>query len=227
MNRAIGIIALLMISAIAEGRHRQQAFERLAAWRGQTTQPQVELPRSQSPDLGRPTKKDDPLPVLNLEEYLVGKWTFEWDVPESALGPGGRITGTEIFRRGRDGRHFSSDWEAQGPSGAFRGQAIMVYHQEQRVVIRHETDSRGFSVLSSGTIGGDLGGIYTIHYQSAPFTFGGKVLRMKAMTQLVSPVHYKVRSQISEADGPFTNFGSPWWRKEAGSSGNRDRGAAQ
>jgi len=187
----------------------------------QQAQPQVQLPRSQLPDLGRPTKKDDPLPLLDFEKYFAGRWTFEWDVPDSVFGPGGRITGTEMYKPGREGRFFESEWEAKGPSGAFKGRAVMIYHPEQKIVARHETDSRGFSLLKSGTVGGDLGGYYTIYYDSAPFTFGGKVLRMKTTTQLLSPVHYKVRAQISEDGGPFLNFGNPWWRKDMGSLTNR------
>lgn len=184
----------------------------------QQAQPQTQAPRSQLPDLGRPTKKDDPLPLLNFEQYFAGRWSFEWDVPDSPLGPGGRITGTEIYKRGLDGRFFESEYEGQAPSGSFKGRAVMIYHPEHKVVSRHETDSRGFSTLKSGTIGGDLGGYYTIYYESAPFTYKGQVLRMKTTTQLLSPVHYHVRAQISVDGGPFTNFGNPWWKKDMGSA---------
>src|SRR4051794_6974603 len=41
-----------------------------------------QLPKSQIPDLGRPTKVTDEVPLFNFEEYFVGKWTFEWETPE-------------------------------------------------------------------------------------------------------------------------------------------------
>lgn len=178
------------------------------------TQTPPQLPRGQMPDLGRPTKKDDVLPTLNFEQYFTGKWTFEWDVPDSPLGQGGRITGSETYKPGVDGRFFESEYEAKGPDGPFKGRATMIYHADNKVVVRHETDSRGFSILKSGNVGGDLGGYYTIYYESAPFTYNGKVLRLRTTTQLLSPVHYKIRAQLSVDGGPFVNFGNPWFRKD-------------
>jgi len=60
-------------------------------------QPKPQLPRGQMPELGRPTQSDDPLPPFNFDDYFLGKWTFEWDVPEGPLGPSGRITGTTVY----------------------------------------------------------------------------------------------------------------------------------
>jgi hypothetical protein len=178
--------------------------------------PSTPLPRGQMPDLGRPTKHDDPLPTFNFDAYFAGKWTFEWDVPDSPLGPAGTIKGTEVFEPGTDGRFFESEYQGEGPGGAFKGHAVMIYHPDNKVVARVETDSRGFTLLKSGTIGGDLGGYFTIYYESAPFVAGGKSVRLKTTTMLLSPLNYRVRAQISVDGGPFTNFGNPWFRKEAG-----------
>jgi hypothetical protein len=53
-----------------------------------------QLPKSQIPDLGRPTKVTDEVPPFNFDEYFLGKWTFEWDAPDGALGPAGTIKGS-------------------------------------------------------------------------------------------------------------------------------------
>jgi uncharacterized protein DUF1579 len=176
--------------------------------------PNPQLPRGQMPDLGRPTKHDDPLPTFNFETYFVGTWTFEWDVPDSPFGPAGTIKGTETYKPGVDGKFYESEYAADGPGGAFKGHAAMVYHPDNKVIARMETDTRGFSLLKSGTIGGDLGGYFTIYYESAPFTAGGKTVRLKTTAMLLSPVNYRVRAQISVDGGPFTNFGNPWYRKQ-------------
>ena len=184
-------------------------------------QPDRQLPKGQMPDLGRPTKPDDPLPIFNFEKYFPGTWQFEWDVPESPLGPAGRLTGTEIYKPGIDGRYYESDIEATGPGGSYKAHSVIVYHPENKVVARHETDSRGFSMLRAGSIGGDLGGYYTIYFESNPFTYNGHTIRLRTTTMLVSPVNYKVRAMISVDGGQFVNFGSPWWRKEIpGVTGN-------
>jgi len=47
-----------------------------------------QAPKGQMPELGRPTQTTDTVPLFNFDEYFLGgKWTFEWLVPESPLGP--------------------------------------------------------------------------------------------------------------------------------------------
>ena len=52
-----------------------------------------QLPKGQMPALGRPTESADPVPLFDFGQYFLGgKWTFEWLVPESPLGPAGRFS---------------------------------------------------------------------------------------------------------------------------------------
>jgi hypothetical protein len=196
--RLLGVLLLLVGPSVA----------------AQQKPPEPQPPRSQTPDLGRPTRPDDPLPTLDFEQYFAGRWTFEWDMPDSPLGPAGRVTGTETYKRGVDGRFFESEYEGQGPGGRFKGKAVIIYNRDAKTVARTETDSRGFSLLQMGTVGADLGGAFTIYYETAPFSYAGKLLRLKLTTLMTSPVFYRVRAQISVDGGPFTNLGNPWWRKE-------------
>jgi hypothetical protein len=175
--------------------------------------PSPALPRGQMPDLGRPTKPDDQLPPFNFDEYFPGKWTFEWDVPDGPLGPAGRITGTTIYKH-IDGRFYEANTEATGPGGAFKLRELIAYHQEGKALSRWVTDSRGFTYLQIGTIGGDLGGYYNIYYEGSPFTYGGKTLRVKHAMRLLSPLNYKVATTMSVDGGPYRNYGNPWWRKD-------------
>jgi hypothetical protein len=85
--------------------------------------------------------------------------------------------------------------------------------KDGKVVSRSETDSRGFTLIRSGLVGGDLGGYFNIYYESAPFTVNGKSVRLRTTTHLFSPVQFNVRAQISVDGGPFTNYGNPWWKK--------------
>ena len=52
--------------------------------------PQSQLPKGQMPELGRPTKVGDELPLFDFDGYFAGKWTFEWDMPEGPLGESGQ-----------------------------------------------------------------------------------------------------------------------------------------
>jgi hypothetical protein len=180
----------------------------------QTQSDQPPLPKGQMPNLGRPTTIDDELPRFDFDAYFLGTWTFEWDAPEGPLGPSGRITGTTIYRP-VDGRFYEATTEATGPGGAFKVRELIAYHKEYKAVAREVTDSRGFSFLQIGTIGGDLGGIYDIYLESSPFTYNGKSIRIKHAMRLLSPYNYKVSTSVSADGGPFRNYGNPWWRKDA------------
>jgi hypothetical protein len=200
--RAALYLASLAVAAIVATPHGQPRTE------------QTPLPKGQMPNLGRPTTVDDALPLFDFDAYFPGKWTFEWDVPEGPLGPSGRITGTTIYKP-VDGKFYEATTDATGPGGAFKLRELIAYHKEYKSLAREVTDSRGFSFLQIGTIGGDLGGIYDIYFESSPFAYNGKTIRIKHGMRLLSPYNYKVATTVSVDGGPFKNYGNPWWRKDA------------
>ncbi|HYB96510.1 MAG TPA: hypothetical protein VEC39_16175 [Vicinamibacterales bacterium] len=170
-----------------------------------------QVPKGQMPALGRPTETGDKVPLFDFD-YFVGKWTFEWNMPESPLGPAGPYTGTTLVSK-VDERFYEAITEGEGPSGAFKIREVIAYQKDHRTVSRLVSDSRGVTYLQSGPIGGDLGGIYNIHFESAPFVANGKTVRLRNTLHLLSPLNYRVASTISVDGGPFTNLGTPWWRK--------------
>ncbi|HUR19434.1 MAG TPA: hypothetical protein VMZ90_01415 [Vicinamibacterales bacterium] len=178
----------------------------------QTPPQQPPPPRGQMPDLGRPTKHDDTLPLFDFDAYFLGKWTFEWDMPEGPLGPAGRLEGTTVYSSLGGGK-YQALTDATGPSGKVTIKEVFTYQREQKTVSRDVTDSRGYSYSQTGTIGGDLGGIYNLFFESGPVTIGGTPVRLKHLLRLTSPFSYRVSATVSVNDGPFTNYGTPWWRK--------------
>jgi hypothetical protein len=46
----------------------------------------------------RPTQPTDPMPPPNMD-YFVGRWSFDWNVPDSPLGPAGKMKGVETYKR--------------------------------------------------------------------------------------------------------------------------------
>ena len=181
---------------------------------------QSPLPKGQMPELGRPTKVGDELPLFNFDEYFPGKWTFEWDMPEGPLGESGHLTGTTVYKVIDAGKFYQADTEATGPGGAFKVHELIAYQKDGKALSRYVTDSRGFSYLQLATVGGDLGGIYNIFYDSSPFTYNGKTVRIKHTLRTLSPLNYKVATSVSVDGGPFRNYGNPWWKKDA-SAGSR------
>jgi hypothetical protein len=76
-----------------------------------------------------------------------------------------------------------------------------------------ENDSRGFSLLRTGRVAGDLGGYFTHHWEVPAFTFKGKVVRMSGTTFFSSPSSYRYRPRISIDGDEYMNFGNPWFTR--------------
>lgn len=178
------------------------------------TPPPQQKPRGQMPDLGRPTKDDDKLPPLDFDAYFLGTWTFEWDMPEGALGPAGRLEGKTVYTA-LGGGAYQAVTDATGPTGKVTIKEIFRYQKGDKAITREVTDSRGYSYKERGTVGGDLGGAYYIYFESDPVTINGKAVRLKHNLRLTAPLSYRLAASVSEDNGPFINYGNPWWRKEA------------
>jgi hypothetical protein len=146
-------------------------------------------------------------------DYLVGRWTFEYDTPESALGPAGLISGTETVQH-TDGCLYQGATQAKGPAGAFTVKSTMLYDPSAHYMVVLERDSRGLEVLKSGRIGGDSGGYFTHHWQAAPLTVKGTKVKLKGTTFYSSPGNYRLRTEIAEGDDPFVNLGTSWYKRE-------------
>ena len=182
------------------------------AARAQT--PAGELPKSQVPTLGRPTRPDDPAPLLDFLAYFKGTWNVTWDFPDSPLSPSDVLVGKTVFAEEGPGR-FEARTEGTTAAGAVTISEAIDYAREARTIARTVTDSRGFTYRQSGTVTGDLGGQFAIRLTGAPFTHDGHTVRVNSVMRLLAPLNYRTQSTISVDDGPFTNYGNPWWRKEA------------
>jgi hypothetical protein len=162
--------------------------------------------------LGRPTRLTDEQPLFDFDEYFLGRWNFEWDIPDGVLGPSGTIRGSIVYRH-VEGPFYEADTTATGPAGAFTTKEMIAYRKEGKTAARWIVDGRGFSYQQIAAIGGDLGGSYSFYYESAPFTYKGKVLRIKNSLRLLSPVRYRNMVTVSIDGGRFLSFGSPWYEK--------------
>ena len=185
-------------------------------------QDKPQLPKSQMPDLGRPTRPNDEQPLFNFEEYFPGTWTFEWDAPEGVLGPSGTIKGTITYKR-IDAQFFDAETTANGPGGAFSVKETIAYRKDGKTAARWVTDSRGFTYAQLASVGGDLGGYFNFYYESAPFQYKGKTVRIKNALRLVSPIRYRNQASISVDGGPFVNYGNPWFEKSTSAAPSKQR----
>lgn len=182
---------------------------------------QPQLPKSQIPALGRPTRVTDEQPPFRFGEYFVGKWTFEWDAPDGPLGPSGTITGTTVYSASEAtpesaDRFFDATTTATGPAGPFTIRESIAYRVESKAAARWVDDSRGFSYLQMAPVGGDLGGYFNLYFEGAPFGYKGKTLRIKNAIRITSPLRYRNIVSVSIDGGPYVNYGTVWFEKAAG-----------
>jgi hypothetical protein len=179
----------------------------------QSQDPKPQLPKSQIPDLGRPTRPTDEQPLLNFGDYFLGKWNFEWDVPDGPLGTSGVIKGSTVFKH-IEGAFFEATTTATGPDGAISIKETIAYRAEGRTAARFVTDSRGFTYSQIASIGGDLGGFFNLYFDGSPFVYKGKTLRIKNAFRLTSPLKYMNTTTVSTDGGPFVNYGRAWFEKD-------------
>jgi hypothetical protein len=175
-------------------------------------QEKPQLPKSQVPDLGRPTRVTDEQPPFDFGAYFVGTWKFEWDVPEGPLGASGTIKGTVTYKQ-LDGPFFEASTSAVGPGGAFSIKESIAYRLEGKTVARWITDTRGFSYTQIAPVGGDLGGYFNLYFDGSPFAYKGKTLRIKNALRITSPIRYRNTMTVSTDGSPFMNYGSAWFEK--------------
>jgi hypothetical protein len=170
-------------------------------------------PASQVPDGGRPTRITDEVPPFDFAKYFVGApWGFEWEIPEGVFGPAGTLEGTVEYRH-IEGPFFEAITKGTGPNGPFTIREQIAYRQEGHTISRLVTDSRGLEYLQTASVGGDLGGYYTIYYESAPIQVNGRTVRIKNALRVLSPARYRNNLTISIDGGPFVNYGNPWFEK--------------
>src|SRR5881394_968919 len=103
------------------------------------TSERKQLPKGQMPELGRPTKVGDELPLFNFDAYFPGSWTFEWDMPEGALGPSGQLTGKTVYKVIEAGKAYEAATDATGPGGAFTIREQITYQKEAKTISRQVT----------------------------------------------------------------------------------------
>jgi hypothetical protein len=168
--------------------------------------------------LTRPTRgaeagEDGDDPVRFDPSHLTGRWNVEGVVPDSPLGPAGDMAGLDIVRHLRDCT-YESVLQVKGLGPAYSVKTLVVYDRHAGYMVRLEQDSRGFQILKIGMLGGDAGGYFSHHWQTAEFTHSGKRIRLQGSSFYASPDNHRVRMQISVDDGPWLAYGTLWWRRE-------------
>jgi hypothetical protein len=173
-----------------------------------TVRGQEQQPKGLMPNLGRPTKPDDVVPLLDFDKYFLGKWTFTADAPDSVLGPGGESSGTVTYRKLADG-FYEAVTQGTSEGGAFTITESIAYNRDLKIAFRHVTDSRGYTYTQVAEVGGNIGGDYRLFFKSAPFPYKGKQVRLNHTVYLAAPLTFRIYVEVAEGSGEFVHM-SPW-----------------
>jgi hypothetical protein len=154
-------------------------------------------------------EREDPLDP----DYFLGRWTMEWIAPDSPLGPAADITGTMTMRH-VSGCYYEGELSAKGPEGPYTSKLQLIYDLERRYLVWIEADSRGFTGVRIGPVGGDPGGYYTYFWQQPVVKVKRSTMQLQGTFDLRSPITFNVRQQISINGQPYENFGTAKFTKE-------------
>lgn len=169
--------------------------------------------------LSRPTQPGDDMPFWD-PEYFVGSWDMDMRTQDSPLGAGGQSVGTLTMKASaQDKCGYEGTLTGEDPDGkAFTRTITAVYDPEKKVLTWTEKDSRGYTLVEEGPIGGELGGLFHHHFgegASVPaVTIDGKAARFKGVSEMSSPAYFKKDLQLSVDNAPFKTFGRALFEKQ-------------
>jgi hypothetical protein len=162
---------------------------------------------------GTPTTEYDPTPKFDMD-YFVGEWTYDATVPDSPLGPGGPLSGSETVRNIWDGRFWEITIKGTDADGPYSGKGIVMYQDSfaGQSYARYEI-TRGIAMLKTGTLGCDLGHTCNMYFETPPFEHNGSTIRLKGRYYLTSPARYRLTTEIAVGTGDYRNLGTIWYAK--------------
>jgi hypothetical protein len=153
-------------------------------------------------------------------EYFVGTWDVEMRSQDSPFGSGGAGGGTMTIKAGAaNSCQYEGMLNAEDPDGKKFTRAITaLYDPASKTLTWTEKDSRGYTIVEKGPIGGELGGLFHFHFgddsATPATTLQGKQYRFKGVVEMSSPNYFKTDLQISEAGAPFKTFGRVTYDKQ-------------
>ncbi len=148
---------------------------------------------------------DDPAPFD--PHYFVGNWEVNGVLPDSPLGESSEFYGTETVRH-VGGCSYAGTIEATTVDGPVTVEISMLDDRRTETMVRLENDSRGFKFLKTGPVGGDPGGYFSHHWESALVVRGSEQVELSGRTFMLSPDATDVQMRIAVDGGPRSNFGT-------------------
>jgi hypothetical protein len=112
----------------------------------------------------------------------------------------------------KNGCMYDGVMKGDDPDGKpFTRTITAVYDPAKKEYTWTEKDSRGYTIVRKGSVGGELGGLFHIHFGEDPTqpvtTFGGKKIKFKGVTEMSSPAYNRTDMQMSIDGAPYVTYG--------------------
>jgi hypothetical protein len=166
--------------------------------------------------LTRPTSRDDDMPFFD-PDYFAGTWDYISRSVDSVFGQGGESAGTLAVSKVK-GCSYAGEIKGEDPNGkAYTRKVRLDYDTNKKHLVWTDVDSRGYTIVMPGPVGGELGGLFHHHFEGgAPTVVGGKKVQFKGVTEMSSPAYFKTDFKVSVDGGPETSFGRATFEKRVG-----------
>ncbi len=148
-----------------------------------------------------PQQPPKPGPEHKWMDYLVGRWTGEWEAKASPIGPAGKSTFTEDIEWFPGGFFLVMHWESKGPEGEDKGLVVMGYNADEKVYFSRTIDSRGGAYSVEGPVEGD-----TWTGTSPEFKRDGKLMKTRYVSKRLSPTSSSFKMEYSTEGGPWSTY---------------------
>jgi hypothetical protein len=158
--------------------------------------------------LKRATNFEDPDLPFN-PDYLLGTWQMDWINSEVPWSSAGSNTGTATFKY-IENCNYEGLIDATGSDGKYTVKIQILWRPREKHLTWIETDSRGFTVIREGDIGGHGPTSQQFDYlwEAIPFTYKGKLIRMTGSMFITSPTRAR-QDVVMSIDGLTQRLGAP------------------
>ncbi len=131
--------------------------------------------------------------------FFVGRWKSAGEIKPGPMGPGGKVTGTDVCEWFEGGFAVVCRSEGQGPSGPSKSIGILGYSPEEKAYTYYGIDnsSMGMSSVPKGTVSGKT---WTYTDESK---MGGQVVKSRVTIVEESPTAYSFRLEMQGPDGKW------------------------
>ena len=146
-----------------------------------------------------PPAPPPPGPAQAKLAFFAGRWTNESEMKPGPMGPGGKMSSTDVCEWFTGGFHLVCRGEGHSPMGDMKNLGIMGYDGERQRYTYYGIDNSGSGSgdMAYGQVTGD-----TWNWEGESM-MGGQVVKQRYIIKQVSADSYTFEFSMSMAGGPW------------------------